>query len=953
MPMSLFPLRILGTFPSMDSYRKIIEEFAELGSGKVCILESGLSNRIHELLEAHPNLSTSNPAEIAGVRLVLTNQPSPPIADSKQVAEFVRSVLLSAENLGPFDSVRGYGGVQRKLHSAMCELRQWRIGAEQLRKSDSRLDSVSVEKFLALADLEESVRHSIENAHLELEESKLERIMVAELSKSAELNRILVFASGHLEPLIIDWLRWCQENGSIVWIVTPFHSHLPLSWTGSQNLAASCNSPIEQVGELPELVADFCRVSKKSSSNLSVQIESSTDEMAESEWALRRVQSDLKSGLKPAQIGIFVRNLRFYAPFLSAASLRLGVPLSLAQNVELLTSQFAIWVLALLRTLAHRNLRLLLEVIASPYSNLHVEELSGVKGIIFDSMRIRGGEWERLNEQLEILPEWIQVALLWQRVSETRIENLKEWNQAFVEFLQIEPIKKLAEQQDSGGKRDQIALEEMRKSFARHVFADANTSSLSFPKFVKELDEVWELASIDIGTHSGGVEVCDSPLALLGKDCIHALGLLEGMFPRRRTEDPILSDWERSILVDTSLPNALLNSHSIAAQEAELFLCLLGAANKQLTLSYPTTSEDRDNVPAYYLTELSNSLGEKAQKSHRLQGVWAPEANDCLCEADISLRRAIDSPMISFSNELVEDETSLVALRTIPEERHSIFDLRSASGCAFRSASQRKLNLRRNVGEKRLRRLPNVESLPKHSDSESARKALILAWNQHLEDVESETSPEAVAMASSSAKRNIDRSIEAEFIARELWPKQPGQTELDVDFASDSLVGEIKLSADDKLRLSGRIPAVSKMGPYRVAHVFHARKALFNSIEKWGDEERLEVGLYFAALGNSTPGAAIEFSADDGERLLVCNEIIPGSQPKSQPNDGLKAVSVNARETKFLSQAGEIVKKAVLNSRSHSMEVAPGDQCTFCDFGELCRRSKEFGEQSDLMEGNE
>ena len=42
--------------------------------------------------------------------------------------------------------------------------------------------------------------------------------------------------------------------------------------------------------------------------------------------------------------------------------------------------------------------------------------------------------------------------------------------------------------------------------------------------------------------------------------------------------------------------------------------------------------------------------------------VWAPEASNCLSEADMLLRKAIDSPMIPFSNEIVENEASLIAL---------------------------------------------------------------------------------------------------------------------------------------------------------------------------------------------------------------------------------------------------------------------------------------------------
>ena len=87
------------------------------------------------------------------------------------------------------------------------------------------------------------------------------------------------------------------------------------------------------------------------------------------------------------------------------------------------------------------------------------------------------------------------------------------------------------------------------------------------------------------------------------------------MSPKRRIEDPILNDEDRIFLHHhfSDLP-PLKDSFSVARSERDLFIRLCSVAEKKLVFSYPQTDETKDNVPAFYLTELEKILTEKLYK---------------------------------------------------------------------------------------------------------------------------------------------------------------------------------------------------------------------------------------------------------------------------------------------------------------------------------------------------
>ena len=83
-------------------------------------------------------------------------------------------------------------------------------------------------------------------------------------------------------------------------------------------------------------------------------------------------------------------------------------------------------------------------------------------------------------------------------------------------------------------------------------------------------------------------------------DVVFVPGLAEKLFPQRVVEDPLLSDGQRELIS----PDLETQSRRVASERAALALAV-GAARKQVVLSYPRFESDkaRPRVPSFYALE--------------------------------------------------------------------------------------------------------------------------------------------------------------------------------------------------------------------------------------------------------------------------------------------------------------------------------------------------------------
>lgn len=193
----------------------------------------------------------------------------------------------------------------------------------------------------------------------------------------------------------------------------------------------------------------------------------------------------------------------------------------------------------------------------------------------------------------------------------------------------------------------------------------------------------------------------------------------------------------------------------------------------------------------------------------------------------------------------------------------------------------------------------------------------------------------------------IDSWIEAEFTARQVWPKDPGTIRPHAAFGGPGLASELPMKGG-AVNLRGAITAVSRMGPYAVGHLHGARRGLVaaNSADALTDADLLEIGLHLWSLSAESAYTALEVQALEGDRVLYVLPRDPEYDLTARVEKGLRVVDLGER-AEFFPRVKALLGQALETVRQGAALATPGDHCAYCDFGEVCRVSVSFGEEGD------
>jgi hypothetical protein len=189
--------------------------------------------------------------------------------------------------------------------------------------------------------------------------------------------------------------------------------------------------------------------------------------------------------------------------------------------------------------------------------------------------------------------------------------------------------------------------------------------------------------------------------------------------------------------------------------------------------------------------------------------------------------------------------------------------------------------------------------------------------------------------------------VDREFRARELWPR--GGVRLNVPIGSP---GVLNKAASD-VTLTGTVPALGQMGPYALARLYES-----GAPDRLGRDSNDANFLYYALWSVIAQGdaeaTAIEVETLGHARRLFVLPRLAGPLP-SDKEHGLFAAAVTTVEEDVVksvkSRARGLVRLAVDRARGGVVTPTPSaDHCPGCGYGELCRRSAEFGESDDPFE---
>ena len=996
-------IRVLSAIPGPTSLSPIVRDFAKRREGTVTAFSDGLLPLCAQLIGEDSLIEVKPFGEIVRQTLEMSGEEVGLIAQQGQCLAAVAQVIGELGEDSPFWKTHAFSGLHESLWSSLKELGEWGIDAEECRRLAANVGSRRGRKLTDLAHVTDRVEEILAVVGRQTHGYQVRACLGGTLEPDGSLDRLLVVAGGEDNPRRIEWIQWLAAGGTDVTIVLDRHATDGSLFDGARQMRERIGEPVTETGDANRLARNLFTTPDHSGAPIDVAIVSAADPLAEVEWALRGC---LERG-EPSDSAIFARNLDTYAPLIEAASKRLGVPIRMARRAPLLTNAFARLTLTTLQFCASSDVRSIAPIVRSSYLGLAPEQKEELNSQVREAHRKRASQWTTLQtwstgsissridsgtfdqapspapageggvgvaaklrraatplnsagEPTEPPYPWLSQVLAWRQDALAADGTLAEWTERLRTLIDVLPWhEELGTAGAYSSDRDRRAQNQLQRVLASYATVNQaiGAGMLTLAGFTQLCERLWTTAdvSIPVTESDEGVTVAAGTETLGSVQNLFVLGMLEGVFPRRRREDPILTDEERSEISDLRPGHPRLRtSIDLARAERDEFYRVCAAPLARIVFSYPLTDDERDNIPAYYLDKVRDAVGVVSEGNHR-RSELAPPLEACETEADRNLRQALDGDrQMPLPIEL---NTEAARLAITPQESDAFRpeELRDALRCPFMSVARHRLGRRpkrRGARWYGLRKLPQAASLPIQGSSAEAEAVLISALESELDILYSDVPEWEMQLLASGGRRLVRDWVRREFASRDHWTKDPGSTLMNVGFGShglrDTLPGNISLT--------GVIPAISRMGSTSVLHLYGGAP---RDAADLTDSERLYLGVHFLAAHQTGHESAVEIESTGSKRTLyLLNR--SGTRPVSaQVQDGLEVKELSEADDPSLSKkiffdrVKMALRRAMLRISEGHIEATAGEQCDTCDYGELCRRSKAFGEEDSPFGSDE
>lgn len=936
-------IRLFRAVPGPTGLGPIVKRFCDGGDGVLTAFDDAALTSL-AALRPDEDWEVVSFSRLVTKTLVAAGEPHGKVAGSGHQLAAIARALADL----PRDSILGRGfnhpGLHRALLRTLHELHAFEIDADGLTAmAESLSKGALADKLRELADVDRSLTSTLDLIGLSTHSRHLAACRDTLTDADGADCRALVLVGGSRSPARLRWLRWAAEAGWDLTLVVERHATDGRLFAAAHEAQELLEVEAVDVGAGHRLLNDLFARGDHGGPSIELSIRSAPDPLAECEWALRGC---LEAG--PERCGLYVRDLQTYAPLLQAAGRRLGILVCAPQRVPLLTNAFARLTLAVVEFAAGHDVRSLRPVLSSSYLSLDASSRRAVESALLEAHRLRPNSWETLNgwaAENQQQFEWLIDVLRWREAARSSSEDLGGWRDRLVELVHRLPWHKAFGGAAYDAKRDTHAFTAMQSTLINEASVERalGGASLDLAGFARRCRALWEAADVSLPTPPFGVPVANHAASLTGVHTLFVLGMLEGSFPRRTAQDPILNDDERRTIsgLRPEMPSLPLSGDH-AAEERDEFYRVCAAATHQLVLSYPQADDTRDNVPAFYLEAAAQAAGG-AQRVDLPRTQLAPPPDECLSPADAAMRAALDAPRELPAPAILEEAVSRALVAAPPGERTAA-ELRDALRCPFLYGARHRLHLRPNRREQRwyrLRSLPQAARLATASDVVAARRALEEALEAELDLLAHEVPEWEIPLLRAGGMRLVGDWLRREFAARRLWPMDEGSLRLNVAFGDEGVRSAMPLGVS----LSGVAPAVSRFGNTKTMHLY---AGALGPVKEFTESDRLFYGLHLLALHEPGHRVQLEVESTSGRRTRLR---LDRGDVRRLPAEGLDMewlVEEDDREQArrvFFEAVKDSLRQALRTIQKADMQPNPGDVCDGCDFGELCRRSRAFGEE--------
>ncbi len=943
-------IRILSAIPGSTSLEPILKDFIRRGEGIVTAFSDSLLVTCREQVPEDVPVEVVPFGKLVRDLLAMCGEATPFIASSGHAGAAIAQACAALPTDSPFAAASRFSGTHVALERTLDELRDWGIGALEMKELANRASPRLASKLISLAAIDTESRSLMEILGRATSDVLLNACLDSVPERDGAIQRILLFAQSDVPPIKLQWLRWAARHGMDVTVVLDRHATGTSLFAGADRASRALDCAVEVHGAGNALLNNLFSVDEHRGPPITVQVASAADPLAEAEWAIRGCL------LQPDSSAIYVRDLQSYAPLIEAAAKRLGVPVRIHRRAPLLTNSYARLTLAALDFAASKDVRTLGPIANSSYLRLDGEHQSLLNQGLREAYRMRALQWDVLHNWAiahEDSFPWLPLLLDWRRRAKAGPFIWREWLTLLGDLVRADQRIPWSTSAMEGDLRMRARDTRARNRIEQLIGDYVSVQHSLGPKLVA-LGEVVEVcrammmnADVSIPAADIGVLVTNNADSIGGADTLFVLGMLEGIFPRRRTEDPVLTDRERAE-ISSLRPDqpGLKDSHDRAQEERDEFYRVCAAAKNQLIFSYPAADDDRDNIPAFYLDEVQRCIDEKnyfSQEHPRSE--LAPATEFCKSEADLKLRQALDAPSELPSPVELLTTHAKEALTPDLDARFSPSELTDALQCPFRFVARHRLRLKPKRHQARwssLQRLPQAAKMAAAPTPSDAKRSLELALESALDEMVSDLPHWELQLLRSGGRRLIQEWVRREMLSREKWSKDENSLKTDVSFGA----GLNDQMPKKLVKLSGTMPAVSDLQGYKVGHLYVSRAPENRELS---DTDRLFYGLHFLSLHEKGTEPALEIETMAGERQML----LLSRKPRPFLSSGLPHIKTLDlamidepalwKET-FYRGVIQLLETAVGNIRSGSIEPKKGEHCTWCDYGELCRRSAQFSE---------
>lgn len=951
-------LEIVALPAGSQRYASFIQEL----TGKAVWISSAVDARLRvwsEAIRQYENLDGVSLSDLTGRLLTLCQIPGSVIANTHQVEAALSRSLLQLPESSPLYASARYSNTARLIARGLSELRHWGLSPGELETRAADAPSPLNAKLESLARVWQESNELLAESGLGFATDRIHLLLQQPPPPFVPVDAVVFAMGSEVHPMAEKLLVWLSQAVPVTVVVDSVgegHRAFGEAERLGQRLGVDVRYPQEPIWT-QGIFEPRLRLSH--APQPAVEIFSAGTPLAECEWVLRRCQALLSEGILPHRIQIFTREPEKYSPLLQATSDRFNIPLSLVLRQPLLTNGFAALVLEVLEVLAGDDVRRINRLARNSYMPTTQDERIRLEDAAKLAYAHGQESWQHLNTwviESEQAPPWLKALLRWKLDAANTPAPLHEWVNRLRLLIYETEADRLSGVSDSPTlERDRPVHAALQRPLVQWATINPapEEQPWTFAAFLQLARDLWEREEITIRRGDDSIRVQTSTDALEPCDALFALGMLEGEFPHRRTEDALLHDADRHWLSEhLRLEPPLLSSHAQIAEERADFIRVASSPSRRLVMSYPLTDEDRDNIPTLYLNEVEELAGSVERGNHPVSEL-VPAKDRAINTWDRRLVEALNGPTEWLRVPKVTHPLAQEKIRPDADAPLRLRRIVDAVQCPFRSVAAG-WHLRRAPSPPSkavLSKVPERDRLhivPNQSVEDHLRSSL----NAVIDQNRVEWDPWQVDLMRILSERQLKVWAGTELQIRELGLKDTH----DLVFASTEPEGGLReeLRKDSGIRLKEK--AIARTYQDGVSTLYYFTRRSWSSVRGLNGllrrEDRIAVGietqyLYevtLAFLQKPSPDTR-EFRVivvDPGGRVVLLRVGRASDVARPPLPASIQVINLDGdEEIRMSSLLVQELKKGYDALQAATMEPTPGDYCRHCSFADLCRWSPE------------